>query len=65
MSGSQEYTVCRFPSPRHLRLLWTEDRGATAVEYSLMASAIAGVIVVAVFALGPIVAELFQRAIWP
>lgn len=36
------------------------DRGATAVEYALMASLIAAVIVVAVGALGLSVAGLFQ-----
>jgi Flp pilus assembly pilin Flp len=51
------------PPPRRL---WPDDRGATAVEYALMASAIAGVIVVIVFTLGTQVADLFQRATtWP
>lgn len=49
-----------------LRRMRTDERGATAVEYALLASAIAGVIVVLVFTLGTQVAELFQRATpWP
>lgn len=49
--------------PRRLR---TDELGATAVEYALMVSAIAGVIVVIVFTLGTQVADLFQRATpWP
>lgn len=43
------------------------DRGATSVEYAIMASLIAVVIVAAVTALGTETAALFQSAIdaWP
>jgi pilus assembly protein Flp/PilA len=36
-----------------------EERGASAVEYGLLIAGIAALIVVAVFALGPIVNEAF------
>lgn len=36
------------------------DRGASAVEYGLLIAGIAGIIVLAVFALGPIVQEAFS-----
>ena len=36
-----------------------EERGASAVEYGLLIAGIAALIVVAVFALGPIVKEAF------
>jgi pilus assembly protein Flp/PilA len=35
------------------------DRGASAVEYGLLIAGIAAIIVVAVFALGPVVTEIF------
>lgn len=35
------------------------ERGASAVEYGLLIAGIAGLIVIAVFALGPIVEEAF------
>ena len=37
-----------------------EERGASAVEYGLLIAGIAALIVVAVFALGPIVEEAFN-----
>ena len=36
-----------------------DDRGASAVEYGLLIAGIAALIVIAVFALGPIVKEIF------
>jgi pilus assembly protein Flp/PilA len=36
-----------------------EERGASAVEYGLLIAGIAALVVVAVFALGPIVKEAF------
>jgi pilus assembly protein Flp/PilA len=41
------------------RLARMEERGASAVEYGLLIAGIAALIVVAVFALGPIVKEAF------
>lgn len=41
------------------RLEKMEERGASAVEYGLLIAGIAALIVVAVFALGPIVKEAF------
>jgi pilus assembly protein Flp/PilA len=41
------------------RLAKREERGASAVEYGLLIAGIAALIVVAVFALGPIVKEAF------
>ena len=38
------------------------ERGATAVEYGLMVALIAGVIIVAVAALGPTVSGIFTDA---
>ncbi|GAA4694580.1 Flp family type IVb pilin [Nocardioides nanhaiensis] len=37
-----------------------EERGASAVEYGLLIAGIAALIVVAVFALGPIIREAFE-----
>ena len=37
-----------------------DERGASAVEYGLLIAGIAALIVVAVFALGPIVREAFE-----
>ena len=48
---------------RRLGLSYRGDRGATAVEYGLMASLIALVIVVAVTAFGGSVNGLFQLAV--
>lgn len=45
-------------SPPHAR--FTDDRGATAVEYAIMASLIAAVIVITVAALGVNVTDLFD-----
>ena len=42
------------------RLAKMEERGASAVEYGLLIAGIAALIVVAVFALGPIVKEAFK-----
>lgn len=44
--------MLRFLRPR-------DERGASAVEYALLITGIAAVLVVAVFALGPVVLELF------
>ena len=41
------------------RLAKMEERGASAVEYGLLIAGIAALVVVAVFALGPIVKEAF------
>ncbi len=41
------------------RLAKMEERGASAVEYGLLIAGIAALIVVAVFALGPIIKEAF------
>lgn len=41
------------------RLAEMEERGASAVEYGLLIAGIAALIVVAVFALGPVVKEAF------
>ena len=43
------------------------DRGATSVEYAIMGSAVAAVIVVVVFALGEGTLGLFQSLldVWP
>jgi pilus assembly protein Flp/PilA len=38
----------------------SKERGASAVEYGLMIAGIAALIVISVFALGPIVAEMFD-----
>ncbi len=37
-----------------------EERGASAVEYGLLIAGIAAVIVIAVFALGPVVKDAFS-----
>ena len=42
------------------RLAKMEERGASAVEYGLLIAGIAALIVVAVFALGPIIKEAFS-----
>ena len=41
------------------RLTKNDERGASAVEYGLLIAGIAALIVVAVFALGPVVKEAF------
>ncbi|MDQ4054713.1 MAG: Flp family type IVb pilin [Actinomycetota bacterium] len=43
------------------RLAKREERGASAVEYGLLIAGIAALIVVAVFALGPVVKEAFNK----
>jgi pilus assembly protein Flp/PilA len=42
------------------RRIKNEERGASAVEYGLLIAGIAALIVVAVFALGPIVRDAFD-----
>lgn len=42
------------------RLSAMEERGASAVEYGLLIAGIAALIVVAVFALGPVIEEAFS-----
>ncbi|WP_309650769.1 Flp family type IVb pilin [Nocardioides sp.] len=42
------------------RLSAMEERGASAVEYGLLIAGIAALVVVAVFALGPVVKEAFS-----
>ena len=44
-----------------LKALWSDQTGATAVEYALLASLIAGVIAVTVVALGVKVQDLYNR----
>jgi pilus assembly protein Flp/PilA len=43
-----------------LRRTTQDDRGASAVEYGLLVAAIAAVIIVAVFAFGGFVSEIFN-----
>ena len=43
------------------RFAKNEERGASAVEYGLLIAGIAALIVVAVFALGPVVKEAFNK----
>jgi pilus assembly protein Flp/PilA len=43
------------------RLPRRDDRGASSVEYGLLVAAIAAVIVVVLFALGGVVAGLFDK----
>jgi pilus assembly protein Flp/PilA len=43
-----------------LRASQRTERGASAVEYGLLIAGIAGLIVLAVFAMGPIVKEVFS-----
>jgi pilus assembly protein Flp/PilA len=47
-----------------LRALLNNETGATAVEYAIMVSLIAGVIAATVAILGGQVADLFARVIW-
>ena len=47
-----------------LRSLWTDDLGATAVEYAIMAGRIAAVIVGTVGIFGRAVRDLFVRVVW-
>jgi pilus assembly protein Flp/PilA len=46
---------------RELRRLWSDDGGATAVEYALIVAAIATLIIVVVFAMGKKVKNLFNN----
>ena len=43
------------------RLAKMEERGASAVEYGLLIAGIAALIIVAVFALGPIISSQFSK----
>jgi pilus assembly protein Flp/PilA len=43
-----------------VRRVGHDDQGASAVEYSLLLTAIAAVIVIVVFALGGLVRDVFQ-----
>ena len=43
------------------RLAKMEERGASAVEYGLLIAGIAALIVVAVFALGPVLSSQFEN----
>lgn len=44
-----------------LRQKTRDDRGASAVEYGLLVAAIAAVIIVAVFAFGGFVSDIFEE----
>jgi pilus assembly protein Flp/PilA len=46
---------------RSLKKLWNDEQGATAVEYGLIVAAIAGLIIVVVFALGKKVNGTFDN----
>jgi Flp pilus assembly pilin Flp len=46
-----------------LRLLWSDEQGATMVEYSLMVCLIAAAVVVAAAVFGRSVLSLFQLAV--
>lgn len=46
--------------PAHL--VQRDERGASSVEYALLATLIAGVIVATLVVLGPVVAGLFEQA---
>lgn len=50
-----------FKNLMNLRRPKVDDRGASAVEYGLLIAGIAALIIVAVFALGPIIAEQFDN----
>jgi pilus assembly protein Flp/PilA len=43
-----------------VRMTKNDERGASAVEYGLLIAGIAALIVVAVFALGPVVRDAFE-----
>jgi pilus assembly protein Flp/PilA len=45
---------------RHIRNFFTNEEGATALEYGLIAALIAGVIIVAVTSLGSSVSNTFS-----
>ena len=47
------------------RIFASDDTGATSVEYGLIAALIAGVIVLAVGALGQQAFALFTTLVWP
>lgn len=49
----------RFPTTRGLREFFADEAGATAIEYALLASGIAGAIIVVVMALGASVANMY------
>jgi Flp pilus assembly pilin Flp len=52
---------------RAVQALWSADRGATSVEYAILLSAIAGVVIAVVFLLGISTDGLFGRVttLWP
>jgi pilus assembly protein Flp/PilA len=43
----------------HLRAIWTDESGQDLAEYALLLALIAIVVIVAVTALGPIIAQVF------
>ncbi|MFO7588392.1 MAG: Flp family type IVb pilin [Gemmatimonadota bacterium] len=43
----------------HLRAIWTDESGQDLAEYALLLALIAIVVIVAVSALGPIIAQVF------
>lgn len=45
---------------RHLKSFMLDARGATAIEYALIAAAVGGSLVVVVFLFGDTVAQLFE-----
>jgi pilus assembly protein Flp/PilA len=47
---------------RGLRRLWFDEDAATAVEYAIIVAAIAGLVIVAVYALGKKTSNLFDNA---
>ncbi len=49
----------------HLRAMWEDESGATAVEYSLMLAAIAAAIIGTVGVLGSKVVGLFAKVDFP
>jgi len=52
---------------RAIRRLWKDEGAATAVEYALIVAAIAGVVIVAVYALGKKTNNLIRNTVnaWP
>jgi pilus assembly protein Flp/PilA len=43
----------------HLRAIWTDESGQDLAEYALLLALIAIVVIVAVTALGPVIADVF------
>lgn len=54
--------LMRIPSRRRIRAIARHDRGATAVEYALIASLIAVVVIIAVVLLGTNLLGLFNES---